>query len=181
MRVGMVFAVSFLLSLTCDPHLAAAQSSPVTSQPPRASLQNSPPTGNVLALPEAMPTAPLPQHIDTANDPTTLQALKTWTNLQPQHQKDVPGLKWFGRGLDATQCAHIRIFQAPNIDSEMIVQVPPGSGGDITIFQGLLPCCRDLMTAVVPPNLHQAKPTPPGTPLLQAPALDLETFKKLRP
>jgi hypothetical protein len=33
-------------------------------------------------------------------------------------------------------CAHIIIFQAPDTDSEMIVKVPRGLGGDITTVKG---------------------------------------------
>jgi len=46
--------------------------------------------------------------------------------------------------LGTNRCAHILIFPAPKLDSEMVLHAPPGAGGNITTFKGLRPCCRDL-------------------------------------
>ena len=174
MRVGTVSTVCFLLSLTCDPHPAVAQSDPASSQPPQVSQAN--PSS-------AKPSEP------AKRGGTAGVLLRT----DPGHERTNPRLWSFSQGkgvvlsgvpqLEVLQCGHIVIFKAPNMDSEIIQAVPRNFSDQMPTFRALPPCCRDFTTAVGPPDL-QLIPIPPGTllqPKNRAPAPDLETFKKLRP
>lgn len=145
MRNPSASALCCVLSFICVPGPAVAQSTPSSSHPPQPVLHNSP--AAVLELPKTIQTAPLRQQNAPAKDTESpIEEVRTWLSIL-QHQKDGPGLRRFGRAFDSSQCAHIRIFQAPETDSEMIVEAPPGAGGNITIFEGLRPCCRDIAEA----------------------------------
>lgn len=175
MRVGMASAACFLLSLTCDLHPATAQ------------------VGSALALSNPLQTQ---KSGETATVPSRRFA-PPWRMMRsdPAIELANPELWSFSQGkglilsglpqLEGPQCGHIVIFQAPDIDPQIIQAVPRNFSGDMPTFPALPPCCRDFTTALAPPDLHRAIPIPPGIPLLQprngAPTLDLETFKKLRP
>lgn len=173
MRVGMVSANCFLLSLICAPHPAAAQSDRASSQPPQGSRLNL--LSKPLETPKGGETATVPLRSDPAIKGTNPEL---WSFSRGKGQI-LSGLPQF----EAPQCGHIVIFEAPNMDSQIIQPVPRNFSGHMPTFPALPPCCRDFTTAIVPPDL-QPIPIPPGT-LLQprngAPLLDLETFKKLRP
>lgn len=174
MRARIASASFFFLTLFSSAHFAAAQSSPIPSQapqPPEKML----PAARLLALPPATQIVLLPKQNGSGNDHAIeLQELKTWME-RLQNQKDglAKDLQRFGEGPDAPNCAHIRVFQAPEMDSEMIVQMSPGEGGPIQTFQGLPPCRRDLPAAMtvqrfygLPPML----PFQPRRPFVQPPA-----------
>lgn len=188
MRVGMASAACFLLSLTCDVHPATAQSDRTSSQPPQV--------GSALSLSKPLQTEKIGE---TAAVPSKRLA-PPWRMMRSDPASESPNPELWsmdllrqGKGLilsglpqlEGPQCGHIVIFQAPNMDSQIIQAVPRNFSGHMPTFPALPPCCRDFTTALVPPDLHRATPIPPGTPLLRpwngAPALDLETFKRLRP
>lgn len=135
MRARIASASFFFLSLFSSPHFAEAQSSPIrsqTPQPPEKIL----PVAKLLALPPATQIVLLPNQNGSGNDHAIeLQELKTWME-RPQNQKDglAKDLQRFGGGPHAPNCAHIRIFLAPEMDSEMILQLSPGDGGPIQTF-----------------------------------------------
>lgn len=151
---------------------AAAQSSTTSSKVRQQSPQKLPFSAKPLELPRATETTPLQGSFDAAeNTAKTLPVPKNWAGLL-QRREDWSGLRGFGGGLDGAQCAHIRIFQAPNLDSEMIIDAPPGAGGNITTFRGLPPCCRDLphqTDAQRYPGLLQMFPVPRRMPSVQPP------------
>lgn len=175
MRTPIASALLVVFGLVFFTPSAAAQSSPIPPQPqsPQQAPQKPPSSAKPLLLPPATQVVLLPKHDSSASDPTmTVQELRTWIQTR-QNRKDGPGLMSFGDGPDAPNCGHIQIIQAPEMDSEMIVEAPPGAGGNITTFQGLPPCRRDLpapMTAQrfygVPPML----PFPPRKPSARPPA-----------
>ena len=160
MRVGMASAACFLLSLTCDVHPATAQSDRTSSQP----LQ----VGSALSLSKPLQTEKIGE---TATAPSRRLA-PTWRMLRsdPAIERTNPELWSFSQGkglilsglpqLEGPQCGHIVIFQAPNIDSQIIQAVPRNFSGDMPTFPALPPCCRDFTTALVPPDLHRATPIP---------------------
>lgn len=173
MPARIASASIFLLALFSSVHFAAAQSSPIPSQAPQPS-EKMLPAAKLLPLPPATQIVLRPIQNGSTNDHAiNLQELRTWTE-RLQNQKDglAKDLQRFGDGPDAPNCAHIRIFQAPEMDSEMVVEAPPGAGGNITTFQGLPPCRRDLPAPMavqrfngVPPMF----PIPPRKPLVLPP------------
>ena len=73
----------------------------------------------------------------------------------------------FGGGSDAPNCAHIRIIQAPEMDSEMVVQASPGDGGPIQAIRGLPPCRRDFSAPMTAQRFHGMPPMLPLPPRKQ--------------
>lgn len=160
MRTRMASAPFVLFVLLYSPRPAAAQSNPPHTQLPQAPLHSSPSSARVQGLPKAAETASPPQQAGAANaSPYTLEEMKAWANTLLQHRKEGPGLLQFGRPLDALSCAHIRIIPAPNMDSEMILDVPPGTGGPMPMFQALSPCCRDLHPTMALRGFHGLPPS----------------------
>jgi len=168
-RVASLVFVFF--ALPCFSHSAAAQSNATTSQPPQESAQKLPSIASRLGLPKALQSAPFPPKTDSANDTAnTLPVPKNWAMLL-ENREDAPDLKTFGGGVDARMCAHIRVFPAPNTDSEMIVAAPPGAAGSITTFQALPPCRRDFPAQMAVQRFYgPAMPrVPPSTPFVEPP------------
>lgn len=173
MPARIASAFIFLLALFSSTHFAATQSSPIPSQATQ-SPEKMLPAAKPLPLPPAAQIVLLPNQNGSASDhATNLQELRNWTE-RLQNQKDglAKHLQRFGDGPDAPNCAHIRIFQAPEMDLEMVLEAPPGAGGNITTFQGLPPCRRDLPAPMavqrfngVPPMF----PIPPRKPLVLPP------------
>lgn len=137
-----------LFGLLFFAHSAEAQSSPMTSQLLQQAPQKSPTSAKLLAPPRPTQITLLPKQDGSDNDPAiTPQELRTWIQTHQNRKDRLPIIIMrSGGGLDAPNCAHIRIIQAPDMDSEMVVQMSPGDGGPITTFQGLPPCRRDLPT-----------------------------------
>jgi len=92
---------------------AAAQSNATSSRPPQGSTKRSPSDAKPLELPKANQAAAVPHK--THSDSDSMKTLTTWIKTL-QDRKVRPGLESFGGGLDAAQCAHIRIFKAPDMD-----------------------------------------------------------------
>lgn len=116
-------------------------------------------------LPRAAETGVVPAQTDSTMQLTNPP--QSWNLLAQQNRSTVDQLWSFNKGIlpqsEASQCAHILIFRAPDTDSEMIVEAPPGLGGSITTFKGLQPCCRDLR------GLHGLPSIAPNAPRVQRP------------
>jgi hypothetical protein len=174
----------FFLTLFSSAHFTAAQSSPIPSQAQQPS-EKMLPAAKLLPLPPSTQIVLLPNQNGSASDHAiNLQELRTWTE-RLQNQKDglAKDLQRFGDDPDVPNCAHIRIFQAPEMDSEMVVEAPPGAGGNITTFQGLPPCRRDLPAPMavqrfngVPPMF----PIPPRKPLVLPPPRQMPSAQPMR-
>ena len=142
------------------------------SQVPQQPHERMLPAAKLLPPPAATQIVLQPNQNGSASDHASkLQELKTWME-RLQNQKDglAKDLQRFGEGPDAPNCAHIRIIQAPEMDSEMVVQASPGDGGPIQTFQGLTPCRRDLpapMTAQRFYGVSPKLPTLPRVPFVQ--------------
>lgn len=154
---------------------AAAQSSQMSSPPLQQTPQKPPSSIKLLPPPPAAQIQLLANQAGSASDRTlTTQELKDWIGaLQNQKNGLSFNLQRFGTGPDAPNCAHIRIFQAPEMDSEMIVQRSPGDGGPIQTFQGLPPCRRDLPAPMTVQRFHGLPPIlpfQPRRPFIQPPA-----------
>ena len=164
MRARTASASFFFLALFSSAHFTAAQSSPIPSQ--AQSTEKMLPAAKLLPPPSAAQIVLLPNQNGSADDHAIkLQELKTWME-KLQNQKDglAKDLQRFGSGPDAPNCAHIRIFRAPEMDSEMIVPMSPGDGGPIQTFQGLPPCRRDLPAPMTVQRFYGPPPMLPFQP-----------------
>lgn len=174
MRARIALALFVLFALLSSAYSAAAQSSPIPSQPPRESAVKPKSAAKPLELSLVTQVASLPHQVGSANGPAILlQGLETWP-LILENRKDGLATKMqrFGASPDAPKCAHIRIIQAPDMDSEMIVEAAPGEGGPILTFQGLPPCRRDLPAPMTVQRFYGAPPmlpVPPRIPFVQPP------------
>lgn len=156
-----IAALLVLFGLLFFANSAAAQSGPISSQLLQQTPQKSP-TGAKLLPPLPATHIMLPKQDGSGNDHAIkLQELKTWIE-RLQNQKDgfAKNLQRFGDAPDAPNCAHIRIIQAPDMDSEMVVQISPADGGPITTFQGLPPCRRDLPAPIIAQRFYGVPPMP---------------------
>ena len=143
MRVGTISALCALLSSILTPSPGVAQSSPESRPTPQSSPEKS---------------VTLPNYWSFQNNPGAgkdqLQNGLAWRFGNPQQAQKMFGFPKDGDEKLATvppgkaNCAHIVVFQAPETDSEMAVEVPPGTGGNITTFKGLEPCPRDFHFAM---------------------------------
>src|SRR5579862_1139727 len=110
MRMRIASALCFSLCLICHPHPTAAQANPVSSQPPQVLSGGQP---SAAKLSEVL---------------TLLSALAAKDQTKPQQDrrvyvyppKDGAGNLQILPPVEASQCAHITIFRAPEIDSEVI-------------------------------------------------------------
>jgi hypothetical protein len=171
MRTATVSALCVLLSLICSASPTAGQSNPPTTSWPPSQVMPAPTKFPELQRVTETKGAPLGTNsIDEPGNP-----LQSWVNLLAQQDK--PKAEQFQAvpkerikeeilsQLESNRCAHILIFQAPKSDSAMIVEAPPGAGGNITTFKGLRPCCSDLR------GLRGLPPIGPRTPLVQPPVV----------
>lgn len=183
MRTPITSALLVVIALVSFAHSAAAQSSPVLSQPqsPQQTPQRLPAGAKLLPPPPATQVSLLGNQAGSASD-LTRRELKEWTAaLQNQKNGLALNLQKFGSGPDVPNCAHIRIIQAPETDSEMVVQMSPGEGGPITTFQGLPPCRRDLPSPITAQRFHgmPLPPVPPRKPFVLPPASEMPSSQPL--
>lgn len=183
MRALIAPALFVLFTLFAAEPRASAQSSPIPSQSPQQTPQK-PPAGDKLLPPlPASQFPPLQIQVGSANDPAIApQKPKAWIGAL-QNQKDglAKSLQRIGGGPDAFNCAHIQIFHAPEMDSEMVVQASPGDRGPITTYQGLPPCRRDLAAPITAERFHGAPMLriPPHKPFVLPPPSQFPTAQPL--
>jgi hypothetical protein len=176
MRTGTVSAICVLVTSICSPHPATAQSNASSPSMLQASPQMLAALAKPFELPRRAETGSVPLRIDSANEPTN--PLQTWIYLLPQQNKPSAIADQFQEELterlkkgilpqvEASRCAHIVIFQAPTMDSEMIKESPRAFTRNMPAFEGLPPCCRDFRTAMVPRTFHGLIPIPPRAPFV---------------
>ena len=168
MRTGTVSAISVLLISICSPHPATAQSNASSPSMPQTSPLKAAGPARLVELSKGAEIRSVPLRTDSTNGPTNPP--QSWNLLAQQNRSSVDQLWSFKKGilpqLEATRCGHIVIFQAPNMDSDMIQDVPQEFSGNMPTFEGLPPCCRDFRPAVVPRNFPGLMPIPPRAPLV---------------
>jgi len=178
MRTAILSAVCSLPLLFCS-DLAFAQSSPTRAEAPQpqVSVGHEPliarlferqkaETGGIQIRGEATNHAANPQQawsilLGRQDEPTT--AGDSGLELAERMNKGILPQ------IEPGACAHIIIFLAPETDSEMVINAPPGTGGDITTFKGLGPCCRDIHPSIAQPKLPGLRLFRRRPPLLQPP------------
>ena len=178
MRARIASALFVLFAFFAALPFAAAQTGPIPVQPPQQTQEKFAPSVKPLPLPRATEIPLFPNQAGSANDHMiTPQERKGWIGA-PQNQNDglAMNVQRSGVGPDAPRCAHIRIIQAPEMDSEMVVQTSPGDGGPIQTFQGLPPCRRDLPAPMTAQHFHGVPPMlpiPPRKPFVPSPVLQV--------
>lgn len=170
MRMAMVSALFAFTSFLCSPRPSAAQCNPIGSRPPQSSLSKPPSHNGAAVLPKASEVVGVPLLSDSAN-----QSASTTARQAPMlftFQKDGPRALDLHQEPDASNCAHIVIYPAPIMDSEMIVQSDPKEfGGSMPVFQALPPCSRDFRSPTLALRVFPKIPRPgPGIPF-EKPAL----------
>ena len=148
MRIGMVSALCVILPLIYSPCPAAGQSKPASSQaapvvPSEAGL-----AAKLSERPRGAESGGDEFRFYLKNDPTNI--LKNWSFNDPQgraRRNENPQSP-----LGTGRCAHIVIYQAPTMDSEMIKESPRAFARNMPTFEGLQPCCRDFRRVMVIPQ-----------------------------
>jgi hypothetical protein len=171
MRTTTVSALCALLSLICPPRPAVGQSNlSGTLLPP----QILPAPAKPFELPGASETGNAPLRTYSAKEPTNPP--QSWINLLAQQNKpsaDQYRVELKERAkkeilpqLETAQCAHMLMFQAPNMDPKMIEEIPREFDSNMPTFEGLPACCRDSRTAMVFRDFHRVMPIPPSPPFV---------------
>lgn len=145
MRAATVSALCvFAFLLICSPRPAMGQSN---SSSPLLIPQNPPASTKSFELPRVGETDIAPVQTHSANQ--FANPSQSWNLLAEQFRLNLDHLWSFKKGIlpppEVPKCTHIVIFQALDMDSEMIVEAPPGLGGNITTYKALQPCCGDLV------------------------------------
>jgi hypothetical protein len=171
MRTGTVSAICVLLISICSPHPATAQSNASSPSMPQTPPQKAAGPARLVELPKGAEIRSVPLRTDSTNGPTNPP--QPWNLLAQQYTSNVDQLWPFKKGilpqLEATRCGHIVVFQAPNMDSEMIQDVPQEFSSNMPTLEGLPPCFRDSRTAMVSRDPRRLAPIPPSAPFV-APA-----------
>lgn len=180
MRARTASALFVLFAFFAALPFAAAQTSPIPVQSPQQTQEKFAASAKPLPLPPATQIPLFANQAGSGNDHMiTRQELKDWIGaLQSQKGGLAMNVQRFGIGPDAPNCAHIRIIQAPEMDSEMVLLTSPGEGGPIQTFQGLPPCRRDLPAPMTAQGFHGVPPMlpiPPRKPFVPSPALQVPT------
>ena len=148
MRLGMVSALCVLLSLIYSPRPVAGQSKPASPQaapgvPSEAGL-----AAKLSERPRGAESGGDEFRFYLKNDPTNrLQIYKFFND--PQGGPSATGIQ---SPLGTGRCAHIVIYQAPIMDSEMIKESPSAFARNMPTFEGLQPCCRDFRRVMALPQ-----------------------------
>jgi len=155
MRIGIVSALCALLSLIYSPSSVVGQSKP-------ASPQAAPGVPSEAGLAAKLSERPRGTesvrfyfkngdefHFYLKNDPTkVLQINRFFSDLQERSRRNENPRSPLGTG----RCAHIVIYQAPTMDSEMIKESPRAFARNMPTFEGLQPCCRDFRRVMAIPQ-----------------------------
>src|SRR5882762_6002769 len=158
MRIGMVSALSVLLPLIYSPCPMAGQSKP-------ASPQAAPGVPSEAGI--AAKLSERPRGAESGgdefrfylkngdefrfylkNDPTNTLQNRFFNDPQGRARRNENPQSPLGTG----RCAHIVIYQAPTMDSEMIKESPRAFARNMPTFEGLQPCCRDFRRVMAIPQ-----------------------------
>ncbi len=148
MRIGMVSALWILLPLISSPRPALGQStSPqaapgLPSEAARAAEHSEPPRGT-----ESGGVG----RIYLKNEPRNVLRFLN----DPQGGAGATGIH---SPVEASRCAHIVIYQAPTMDSEIIKEAPRAFARNMPTFEGLQPCCRDFRIVIPQGDLPFVSP-----------------------
>jgi hypothetical protein len=180
MRTAILSAACSLLLLFCsDPGFAQSSPTRAETPQPQVSVGHEPLIAGLFERQKAE-RGGIQIHGEDTNHPANPQ--QPWLNLFRQQNGSAAAGDFRSElaermnsavlpQIEPGGCAHIIIFHAPETDSEMVINVPPGTGGDITTFKGLGPCCRDIHPSIAQPKFLGMRLFPGWPPSLQRPLL----------
>ena len=143
MRVGTISVLCTLFSFTFTPRQAAAQSSPATPQAPQVSLEKALYPNKPLQLLTITGEVKNQLPTDPTKKPDPRQAPKIFVLPQDGDIRSAdlpPG--------ESPNCAHIIVFQALEMDSPILKEVPKNFSGNMPTVEALPPCSRDFRLAM---------------------------------
>ena len=148
MRIGMVSALCVILPLIYSPCHMAGQSKPAS---PKQAVPGVPSEAGLAAKLSERPRGAESGGDEfryLRNDPTNkLQNRYFFNDPQVARRNENPQSP-----LRTGRCAHIVIYQAPTMDSEMIKESPRAFARNMPTFEGLQPCCRDFRRVMAIPQ-----------------------------
>jgi hypothetical protein len=142
MRIRMISALSVVLALI---YSAAAQVNPSLPPSPQATFGQLPLPAKLSEYQKGTESGQSRLHSDlTRESANTLRSLR---NLLIQREgANAMGMQ---SPIAGSRCAHMVIFQAPNVDSNMILEMPRESTSEMPTFRGLQACSGDFRREVV--------------------------------
>jgi len=149
MRIRIVSVLWVFLPLISSPHLAAAQLNPLNSQPPQESVRKPPLPAKLSEFRRGPEAKDNEWRSDLTND--SANVLRSLRNLVIQ--RDGASAIGIQSPVVPSRCAHIVVFEAPDVDSKMILEVPREFASNMPTFEGLQPCCRDFHRDMAFPQL----------------------------
>jgi hypothetical protein len=145
----MVSVLWVFLPLISSPHLAAAQLNPPNSQPPQASVRKPPLSAKLSEFRRGPEAKDIEWRSDLTNE--SANVLRSLRNLVIQ--RDGASANGTQSPVEPSRCAHIVVFEAPDVDSKMILGVPREFASNMPTFAGLQPCCGDFHSDVAFPQV----------------------------
>ena len=168
MRVRTSLPLWAVLSLTLTPRPAVAQSSPAGPSSQHTSPER---TASIAEAREVLKSAQAGSvRPGTGSPDSAPSAWPSWQDLLNQRERHEPPAVVTRPPGEAPNCAHIVIYRAPEMDSEMILfsdVVSGDSGGSIPTFKALPPCSRDLHPAIALQRFPGVMVNPRGGPFFQ--------------
>jgi hypothetical protein len=140
MRIRMISALCVVLSLIYSPRPAAAQVNPSVPPLPQATFGKLPLPAKLSEFQKGTESGQSRLHSELAKE--SANTLRSLRNLLIQRE----GASAMGMQspMEGSRCAHMVIFQAPNVDSNMIIERPRELTSDMPTFAGLQACSGDF-------------------------------------
>jgi hypothetical protein len=148
MRIGMVSALSVLLPLIYFPCPMAGQSRPASPQAAPGVPSEAGIAAKLSERPRGAESGGDEFRFYLKNDPTNTLQNRFFNDPQGRVRRNENPQSPLGTG----RCAHIVIYQAPTMDSEMIKESPRAFARNMPTFEGLQPCCRDFRRVMAIPQ-----------------------------
>jgi hypothetical protein len=140
MRIRMISALSVVLALI---YSAAAQVNPSLPPSPQATFGQLPLPAKLSEFQKGTESGQSRLRSDLSKE----SALRSLRNLLIQREgANAMGMQ---SPMAGSRCAHMVIFQAPNVDSNMIIERPRELTSDMPTFAGLQACSGDFRQEVV--------------------------------
>jgi hypothetical protein len=148
MRIGMIAALYVFLPLIYSPSPALAQLNHANQKKlqPLSRMPSSP--VNHSQAPKGAESGYTGFRTEIANE--TLERAEATKFLS--FPEEGAGAMEFQSTLGASQCAHILVYKAPNVDSNIVKQAPR-EFSQMPTLSSLLPCCGDFRGAMALPQV----------------------------
>ncbi len=145
MRIGIASALCVILPLIYSPCPVAGQSEPASPQAAPGLLSEAGLAAKLSERPRSSESGGDDFRIYLKNHPTNKLQINRFFS-DPQRG---PGATAIQSPVGTGRCAHIVIYQAPTMDSEIIKEAPRAFANNMPTFDGLQPCCRDFRSRVM--------------------------------